>query len=186
MYKILKIRFKIKKIKQNPMQKTGLLIVIFGILIVVGLATSVLENQVTLEGIIQGNGKISVSEIVTISVDLDKDETPIGIFAVQIMEYKENTFSAKILDPSGMEIISEKINEDTIEQEFEIFDSGNYELIIQSSDDKESYVAGAIGPIPDADNQIIFSTTSIICTILGMIGLVIIAIYEIRNKRRSI
>ena len=85
-----------------------------------------------------------------------------------------------------MEIISEKINKDTIEQEFEIFDSGNYELIIQSSDDKESYVAGAIGPIPNKDNQIIFSTVSIICTILGMIGLVIIAIYEIRNKRRSI
>ena len=168
------------------MQKTGLLIVIFGILIVTGLGTSVLENQVTLEGITQGNGKVSVSEIVTISVDLDKNETPMGIFAVQIMEYKENTFSAKILDPSGMEIISEKINEDTIEQEFEIFDSGNYELIIQSSDDKESYVAGAIGPIPDADNQIIFSTVSIICTIFGMIGLVIIAIYEIRNKKRSI
>ena len=159
---------------------------IFGILIVTGLGTSVLENQVTLEGITQGNGKVSVSEIVTISVDLDKNETPMGIFAVQIMEYKENTFSAKILDPSGIEIISEKINEDTIEQEFEIFDSGNYELIIQSSDDKESYVAGAIGPIPDADNQIIFSTVSIICTIFGMIGLVIIAIYEIRNKKRSI
>ncbi len=168
------------------MQKTGLLIVVFGILIVVGLGTSVLENQVTLEGITQGNGKVSVSETVTISADLDKKKTPMGIFAVQIMEYKENTFSAKILDPSGMEIISEKINEDTIEQEFEIFDSGNYELIIQSSDDKESYVAGAIGPIPNKDNQIIFSTVSIICTILGMIGLVIIAIYEIRNKRRSI
>ena len=159
---------------------------IFGILIVVGLGTSVLENQVTLEGITQGNGKVSVSETVTISADLDKKKTPMGIFAVQIMEYKENTFSAKILDPSGMEIISEKINEDTIEQEFEIFDSGNYELIIQSYDDKESYVAGAIGPIPNKDNQIIFSTVSIICTILGMIGLVIIAIYEIRNKRRSI
>ena len=159
---------------------------IFGILIVTGLGTSVLENQVTLEGITQGNGKVSVSETVTISADLDKKKTPMGIFAVQIMEYKENTFSAKILDPSGMEIISEKINEDTIEQEFEIFDSGNYELIIQSSDDEESYVAGAIGPIPDADNQIIFSTISIICTSLGMIGLVIIAIWEIRNKRRSI
>ena len=159
---------------------------IFGILIVAGLGTSVLENQVTLEGITQGNGKVSVSEIVTISAELDKNETPMGIFAVQIMEYKENTFSARILDPSGMEIISEKINEDTIEQEFEIFDSGNYELIIQSSDDKESYVAGAIGPIPDEGNQIIFSTISIICTIFGMIGLVVIAIYEIKNKRRSI
>ena len=168
------------------MQKGGLLIVIFGILIVAGLGTSVLENQVTLEGITQGNGKVSTSEIVTISVDLDKDKTPTGIFAVQIMEFKENTFSAKILDPSGIEIISERINEDTIEQEFRVLDSGNYELIIQSSDDKESYVAGAIGPIPDADNKFIFSTISTVCIILGMIGLVIIAIVEIRNKKRSI
>ena len=168
------------------MQKGVLLIVIFGILIVAGLATSVLENQTTLEGIIQGNGRVSTSEIVTISVDFDKDETPVGIFAVQIMEFKKNTFSAKILDPSGIEIISEKINEDTLEQEFRVLDSGNYELIIQSSDDKESYVAGAIGPLPNTDNKFIFSTISTICIILGMIGLVIIAIYEIRNKRRSV
>ena len=168
------------------MQKTGLLIVIFGLLIVVGLATSVIENQVTLEGIVQGNGKVSLSEIVTISVDLDKNKTPIGIFAVQVMEFKENTFSAKILDPSGIEIISEMINEDVIEQEFKVLDSGNYELIIQSSDDKGSYVAGAIGPLPNTDNKFIFSTISTICIILGMIGLVIIAIYEIRNKRRSV
>ncbi|MCH1607870.1 MAG: hypothetical protein L7R49_03290, partial [Nitrosopumilus sp.] len=66
------------------MQKTGLVIVIFGILIVAGIATSVVENQVTLEGIIQGNGKVSSGQIVTISVNLDKNETPVGIFAVQV------------------------------------------------------------------------------------------------------
>ena len=54
------------------MQKGVLLIVIFGILIVAGLATSVLENQTTLEGIIQGNGRVSTSEIVTISVDFQE------------------------------------------------------------------------------------------------------------------
>ena len=168
------------------MQKTGLLIVIFGILIVVGIAMAVVENQITLEGIIQGNGKVNVVQVVTISVDLDKNETPIGIFAVQIMEFKENTFSAKILDPSGMEIISEKINEDTLEQEFKVIDSGNYELIIESSDDKESYVAGAIGPLPDANKKLIISSISTFCIIIGMVGLGIVAIYEIRNKRKSI
>jgi len=167
-------------------QKTGLVIVIFGILIVAGIATSVVENQVTLEGIIQGNGKVNSSEIVTISVNLDKNETPIGIFAVQVMDFKENTFSAKILDPSGIEIISEKIDEDTIEQEFEVFDSGNYELIIESLDDEESYVAGAIGPLPDGDKKFIISSVSSSCIIIGMVGLVILAIYEIRNKRKSV
>jgi hypothetical protein len=167
-------------------QKTGLVIVIFGILIVAGLATSVVENQVTLEGIIQGNGKVSLAEIVTISVNLDKNETPVGIFAVQIMEFKENTFSVKMLDPSSIEIISEKINEDTVEQEFRVLDSGNYELIIESLDDKESYVAGAIGPLPDANKKLIISSISSACIIIGMIGLVILAIYEIRNKRKLV
>ena len=106
------------------MQKTGLFIVIFGILIIAGLAISVIENQITLEGIIQGNGKVDSVQVVTISVDLDKNETPIGIFAVQIMEFKENMFSVKILDPSGIEIISKRIIEDTIEQEFKVLDSG--------------------------------------------------------------
>ena len=168
------------------MQKTGLFLVIFGILIVAGLATSVIENQITLEGIIQGNGKVNAVQVVTISVDLDKNKTPIGIFAVQVMEFKENTFSAKILDPSGMEIISEKINEDTLEQEFKVLDSGNYELIIESSDDKESYVAGAIGPLPDANKKLIISSISTFCIIIGMVGLGIVAIYEIRNKTKSI
>ena len=168
------------------MQKTGLFIVIFGILIVAGFATTIVENQITLEGIIQGNGKVNSSEIVTISVNLDKNETPIGVFAVEVMEFKENTFSAKILDPSGIEIISEIINEDVIEQEFKVLDSGNYDLIIESLNDKESYVAGAIGPLPDADKKLIIASSSTLCIIIGMSGLGIMAIYEIRNKRKSV
>ena len=46
------------------MQKTGLLIVIFGILIVAGLGMSVIENQITLEGIVQGNGKVNSAQVV--------------------------------------------------------------------------------------------------------------------------
>ena len=81
---------------------------------------------------------------------------------------------------------SEKIIEDTLEQEFKVSDSGKYELIIQSSDDEESYVAGAIGPLPDADKKFIISSISTFCIIVGMIGLGIIATYEIRNKRKSV
>ena len=168
------------------MQKTGLIIVIFGILIVAGLATSVVENQVTLEGIIQGNGKVNTEQVITISVNLDKEKTPAGIFAVQIMDFKENTFSVKIIDPSDTEIISKKIDIDTVEQEFKVLNSGNYELIIQSSDYKESYVAGAIGPLPDADKKLIIASSSTLCIIIGMGGLGIVAIYEIRNKRKSV
>ena len=48
------------------MQKSGLIIVIFGLLIVTGLVVSIVETQITLEGINQGNGKVSSIETFTV------------------------------------------------------------------------------------------------------------------------
>ena len=70
--------------------------------------------------------------------------------------------------------------------EIKVLNSGNYQLIIQSSDYKESYVAGAIGPLPDADKKLIIASSSTLCIIIGMGGLGIVAIYEIKNKRKSV
>ncbi len=155
---------------------------IFGLLIVAGLAMTVVENQVTLGGINQGNGKINLVETVTISVDMNKEETPVGIFAVQIMEFQENIISAKVLDPMNIEIISQKMNEETIEKEFDVFESGTYQLIIESSVDNEIYVAGAIGPLPDENKKFILSIISFTILIIGMIGLVATGINGIRKR----
>ncbi len=160
--------------------------VIFGLLIVTGLVVSMVENQITLEGINQGNGKVSSIETVTVSVDFDKEITPVGIFAVQIMEFKKNTISAIILDPSNIEIISQKINEETLEKEFDVFETGTYQLIIQSTDEDEIYVAGAIGPLPDADKKFILSIISLGILIIGMIGLATIGIIGIKNRKKSV
>ena len=160
--------------------------VIFGLLIVTGLVVSMVENQITLEGIKQGNGRVSSMETVTVSVDLDKEITPVGIFAVQIMEFKKNTISATILDPSNIEIISQKVNEETLEKEFDVFETGTYQLIIQSSDEDEIYVAGAIGPLPDADKKFILSIISLGILIIGMIGLATIGVIGIKNRKKSV
>ena len=168
------------------MQKSGPVIVILGLLIVAGLLVSIVGNQVTLEGIIQGNGKVSSTQTVTISADFDMKETQIGVFAVQIMEFKENTIRMKILDPSDIEIISQGVNEDTVEEKFEVLETGTYELIIYSSDDEGIYVTGAIGPLPDANKKFIISIISTSTLIVGMVGLIVIGIYEIKNRKRSV
>ena len=168
------------------MQKSGLIIVIFGLFIVAGLVVSIVENQITLEGINQGNGKVSSIETVTISVDLDKETSSVGIFAVQIMEFKENVITAIILDPTNLEIMSEKINEETIEKEFDIFETGTYQLIIQSSDEDGIYVAGAIGSLPDANKKFILSIISLSLLIIGMVGLAVTGIIEIKNRKKSV
>ena len=168
------------------MQKAGLMVIIAGILIISGLIISVLENQLTLEGIVQENGKVSSTQTVSISADFDADNTQIGIFAVQVMESKESTTYAKILDPSDIEIISQKVNEDTIEREFDITETGTYTLLIQGSSDEEIFVTGAIGPLPDTDKKFIISIISTSVLIIGMSGLVMIGIYLIINRKRSI
>ena len=168
------------------MQKSGLIIVILGLLIVTGLVVSIVGNQITLEGINQGNGKVDSTQTVTISVDFVMEETPIGIFAVQIMEFKENTISVKILDPSYNEITFQEVNEDTIEEKFEVTETGTYQLIIQSSDDEGIYVTGAIGPLPDENKKNIISIISTSTLLIGMIGLVGIGVYGIKNRKRSV
>ena len=160
--------------------------VILGLLIVTGLVVSIVENQVTLEGINQGNGEVSLTQTVTISVDFDMEKTPIGIFAVQVMEFKENAISIKILDPLDNEIIFQEVNEDTIEEKFDVLETGTYQLLIQSSNDEGIYVTGAIGPLPDTNKKNIISIISTSTLIIGMVGLIIIGIYEIKNRRRSV
>ena len=140
----------------------------------------------TLEGIIQGNGKVSSTQTVTILADFDMEETQIGVFAVQVMELKENTIRMKILDPSDIEIISQDVNEDTVEEKFNVLETGTYELIIHSSDDEGIYVTGAIGPLPDANKKFIISIISTSTLVIGMAGLVVIGAYEIKNRKRSV
>ena len=107
-----------------------------------------------------------------------------GVYAVQIMEFKDNTFSAKILDPFDIEIASERIEQDTIENQFEVIESGTYKLIIESTDFEETQVFGAIGPVPDAGKKIL-GFISIYVLVIGMGGLVVVAIMGIKNKKNQ-
>jgi hypothetical protein len=167
-------------------QKSGLIIVVLGLFIVSGLVVSIFENQITLEGINQENGIVSITEKITVSNDFDREKTPIGIFAVQVMDFRENTFSAKVLDPSDIEIISQQIDKDTIEEEFDVLETGTYKLQIESSSDDEIYVVGAIGPLPDPYKKFIMSIISTALIMIGMTGLAVIGIYLIKNRKSSV
>ncbi|MBI1662292.1 MAG: hypothetical protein IS860_02120 [Nitrosopumilus sp.] len=167
------------------MQKAGIILVVSGALIVIGLILLAVGNQVILEGVFQGNGKISSSQDLIISGDFNSDELSIGIFAVQVMEFKENTVLAKVLDPFDNEIASKNVDEETIEEEFDIVDAGEYKLIIQTESSEEIQVFGAIGPLPDAGKKSL-SFISAYILIIGMVGLIGSGIYRIKSRKKSI
>ena len=167
------------------MQKSTIMLISSATLIVIGLILSVVGEQIILGGFSQGTGKVSSSQTLSISVEFDSQETLVGIFAVQIMEFKDNTFYAKVLDPFNNEIISQSIIKETIENEFDIFETGTYKLIIESNSNEEPIVFATIGPFPDA-SKLSLRPISMIILVIGMAGLVIVGIYGIKNRRRSI
>ena len=167
------------------MQKSGIMLVSSAALIVIGLILSVLASQIILEGISQGNEKVSSSQPLSISVEFDSSATSIGVFAVKIIEFKDNTFSVKVLDPFDTEIIYQSIIEEAIEKEFDVLETGTYKLIIESTSSEEPIVLAAIGPLPDAGKKSL-GFISLIILVIGMGGLVVIGIYGIKNRRKSI
>ncbi len=167
------------------MRNTGITIIVSGTLVVIGLILLAVGNQIILEGVFQGNGKVSSNQDLIISGEFSSEESSTGVFAVQVMEFQENRVSAKILDPFENEIISKNVDEETIEEEFDIFDTGEYKLIIQSDSNKETQVFGAIGPLPDAGKKSLsFISTYIL--IIGMVGLAGSGIYKIKSRKKSI
>ncbi|AJM91944.1 hypothetical protein [Nitrosopumilus piranensis] len=167
------------------MQKAGIILVVSGALIVIGLILLAVGNQIILEGVFQGNGIVNSNQDLIISGEFDAESSSVGVFAVQMMEFKENTISAKVLDPFDIEIASKKLDAETIEEEFDIFDTGVYKLIIQSNSDDDVQVFGAIGPLPDAGKKSL-SFVSAYVLIIGMVGLVGSAIYRVKNRKKSI
>ena len=167
------------------MQKAGIGMIVSAVLIAVGLVLVVVGNQIILEGVSQGNGKVSSNQPLEILVYFDSQNTSTGVFAVQTMELKDNTLSVRVFDPFGIEIISQLINEETVEKDFDIIETGEYKIIIESASNEEIQVFGAIGPVPDAGKKSL-GFISIYILIIGMIGLVVVGIYGIKNRKRSV
>jgi len=163
-------------------QKFGIMLIGSTSLIVIGLILLVVGNQIILGEISQGDGKVSTSQTLTISGDFDSQEMSKGVFAVQIMQFRDNIFSAKVLDPFDGEIIFQTINEETIEKEFDVLVTGAYKLIIESTSNEETIVFAAIGPLPDTGKKLL-GFISVYILVIGMVGLIVAGIYGIKNRR---
>jgi len=165
------------------MQKSGILFVIVGSIVGVGIILSFYGNQVIFEDLIKGEGQVKFGENLIIPVELDNTETQTGIYAVQIINFKEG-ITAKILDPFDKEIESQLIDEEVFEGRFNIAVSGIYKLVIENTDEKEIKVFGVIGPEPDAGKKSL-GFISLYILIIGLIGIVGVAIYAIKNRKKS-
>lgn len=165
------------------MQKSGILLVIVGGLVAIGIVLSFYGNQVIFEELAKEEGDIKFGEDLRVSIELDESISKTGIYAIQILNFKEDVFSAKVYDPLGIEIESQTINEEVFEGNFDIISSGEYQLVVKSTEQEESRVLGVIGPEPDAGVKSL-GFISLYILIIGLIGMVGVGIYAIKNRRR--
>lgn len=165
------------------MQRQGILFVIVSSIVGVGIILSFYGNQVIFEDLIKGEGQVKFGENLIIPVELDNTKTQTGVYAIQIINFKEG-ITAKILDPFDKEIESQSINEEVFEGQFNITMPGIYKLVIENTDEKEIKIFGVVGPEPDAGKKSLVSISPWIL-IIGLIGVVGVAIYAIKNRKKS-
>ena len=165
------------------MQKTGILVMVVVSIVAVGILLSFYGNQIVFEDLAKTVGKISYGNPLHISSEITS-ETSSGIYAVEIIDFEKGiTVTAKIIDPFNSMIESEEISVERFEEKFTITDSGTYQLSLETTTEKEIQVFGVIGPEPDAGKKSV-GFISFYLLIIGLIGMTIVAIYAIKNRRK--
>lgn len=165
------------------MQRTGILFVIVCSIVGTGIILSYYGSQIIYDELIKGEGQVKIGENLIISDEFDSKKTQIGNYAIQIIDFKEGV-TAKILDPFDKEIEFQSINKEVFQGRFNITMSGIYKLVIENTDEKEIKIFGVIGPEPDAGKKSLWFISFWII-IIGLIGVVGVAIYAIKNRTKS-
>lgn len=168
---------------QKYVQKSNILLIIVGGLVAIGIVLSFYGNQVIFEDLAKKEGDVSAEKELKVAIELDESINKNGVYAVQILDFKKDVFSASVYDPLGIEIESQPINEEVFEGKFDIISSGTYVLVIKSTEQKESKIFGVIGPEPDPGAKSL-GFISLYILLIGLIGMAGVAIYAIKNRRK--
>ena len=165
------------------MQKSSILLILVGGLVGIGIVLSFFGNQVIFEDLAKAESNVKFGEDLVVEIELEESINKKGVYAVQILDFKEDVFRVSVYDPIGIEIESQKIDEEVFEGRFEVISSGTYQLVVKSSDQEETRIFGVIGPEPDAGAKSL-GFISLYILVIGLIGMAGIGIYAIKNRRR--
>lgn len=180
----IKIRFKLKIIKLKRMKKPGVFLAIVGGLIGAGIILSFYGNYLLFENLAQDNGDVELGRNLIIEIELDSTKTQTGIYAIQIMDVERALVTAKILDPFDTELQTNQIKDELFEGFFDVTATGAYKLVIENKEEQVK-IFGVIGPQPEAWKKSL-NDFSIIILIIGLVGMVTVAIYTIISRKKSI
>ncbi len=166
------------------MVKPKPIIIASGILVLVGIAITAYQSQITSENLSNEQNTIGIGTQMIVTKDMNPNNNQNGVYSIQITDFKDNdNVKATVIDPNGIPIITKSITKSPIQEMFKIKASGNYTLEIGNQGQREIQVLGIIGYYPQGIEWADIS--GFIVLMIGLSGLAVGIMYLIRNRVKS-
>lgn len=166
------------------MRRSGLFLLIVGVLIIVGMALSFYGSQIITQDLVIEQLDLISGETFEAFAELDPMVSESGVYAVQTKNFEENTIHVKIFDPFESQIISKMVESESFEDRFEILSGGKYRIVVENSGSKDTTIVLAIGHLPDT-SKLSVGIMGFYILIVGMIGIAGLVILAIKNRKKN-
>ena len=166
------------------MVKPKPIIIISAILVLVGIAITAYQSQITSENLANQQNTLGVGTQMIVVKEMNPNINQNGVYSIQITDFKDtDNIKATVLNPAGTSIITRSITKSPVQEMFKVSTSGNYTLQIENQGQQEVQVLGIIGYYPQGIE--LADISGFIVLIAGLSGLAVGIMYLIRNRVRS-
>ena len=166
------------------MQKQLIFLLFVGTLIGAGIVLSFYGAQLTTQSLTLEEDQLSPGSTLEVRNDLDPQISETGVYGVLLDNFEEGKISISVTDPFGTTILTKIAEKESEEERFEIVSAGTYNLLIENSGSVETQIVAGLGHMPDAGTLSI-GITGFYILIVGLIGIVGIAAYTIKNRKKQ-
>lgn len=163
------------------MKRPHVILFISGGLVAAGMLLSFFGSYLVTQGVSVVEGTSSQAAPLEVAKALDPAVADTGVFVVHT-EAVGNSPVARVLDPTGQEVLSKEITEKSTEEEFEIGAVGEYKLVLESSGEVPAIIA--ISHMPDKA-IVALNILGQATIVSGFVGVAIAIIYAVKTRRSS-
>ncbi|MDE1724450.1 MAG: hypothetical protein KGH76_00955 [Thaumarchaeota archaeon] len=165
------------------MIKPKVIIIASGILVLIGIAITAYQSQITSENLVNEQNMLSTGSQMTITKNMDKNSNQMGVYSIQITDFKsDDKIKATLIDPSGSATI-ESITKSPIQKMFDITSTGNYTLQVENQGQQQVQVLGIVGYYPKGIE--LLDISGFIVLMIGLSGLAVGMMYLIKNRVKT-
>ena len=166
------------------MVKPKLIIITSAILVLIGIAITAYQSQITSENLANQQDTLGVGTQMIVVKEMNPNTNQNGVYSIQITDFKDtDSIKATVINPTGTSIITRSITKSPVQEMFKVTTSGNYTLQIENQGQREVQVLGFIGYYPQGIE--LTDISGFIVLMVGLSGLAVGIMYLIRNRARS-